>query len=196
MNSLAKATPWLLAAVLGMACTSGPTGNLVIGDDDDAMGDDDDAVGDDDDATAVSWAGVWVGEMIILRGNGEELCAGEACLEVDAEGEMNGVAACGGGNQAEYDLTGTLDAAGELNGGEAGTEGFGGGQSYETSGAVDPEEDNTLYIFWEMQFGGGGGGFEVDAKVSAERVSDVDNCDEVRGGFGDAGGGAAGGGAS
>ncbi|MCO4770127.1 MAG: hypothetical protein KDA24_08870 [Deltaproteobacteria bacterium] len=188
-------TSILLALLLGLAgCSSPPSGNLIIGDDDDAVGDDDDAVGDDDDsvgddddsvgddddAAGNPFEGTWFGGMGIFSDEqGFEICEGKSVFEVDSAGDMVGNGSCdlpggpGGGGDAEFEFGGSLDDEGQLSSGVVLFNRGDSVQEYELGGGVFEEQgDEVLYVTWGMTFGGGGGGFQVTGEGYAWRDFD------------------------
>lgn len=168
-------------------CTSPNTGTLVVtgddddavGDDDDSVGDDDDSVGDDDDAVGASpFAGTWEGEVILSRpgggndgggGGGFEICNSETSFEVTDAGEVYGMGECvfggggGGGADGFIEFNGSLNEGGELDQGEAHMQ-FGDfiDEEYGLEGGIYEEGGtNYLYMWFEAEFEGGRGSFEV-----------------------------------
>ncbi len=178
-----------LALLLGLAgCSSPPTGQLIVaddddsvgddddsvGDDDDSVGDDDDSVGDDDDVASSPWEGDWFGELSLSRpgkggggggGGGFTLCESEVAFAVDSAGALTGQGECffgwgGGGGGGQIDLSGVLTDDGELRDGNAHMD-FGNflDDDYGASGGIfDEQGTRYVYMTWEATFEGGDGG--------------------------------------
>ncbi len=103
MKLLSPSALLALLFLLG-ACSSPNSGQLSIGDDDDAVGDDDDAVGDDDDVvgdddddtgpTSPLEGDWWGGTSVYSEEQGFEVCQGDAFFGVGSDGTFEGGGDC------------------------------------------------------------------------------------------------------